>query len=260
MMKETTLILFFHRERMTYRITIVGGGIIGLTTACTILKEYASVDTLKLTIIADAFSPETTGDVSGGFWEPYGLDLSDQRIMEWARYSYNIFLDEYFSSKAARAGIMELSAYILKGQQVNSNDDTSSNPSFLSIVRHYRVLKSPEIDMFNHLGSITGFVMSSIVAEVRRYLPELQRFLQQDSRVKFIKRKICSLNELKNEADVVINCTGLGAKDLVDDLTIRPARGQVRMRSINNVFLLYCYCLRLGHACSCSMDQIDVLF
>ncbi len=82
--------------------------------------------------------------------------------------------------------------------------------------------------MFDHLGSVAGFVMSSIVTEVRRYLPQLKRFLEQDSRVKFIKKKISSLSELKDEADVVINCSGLGARDLVGDLTVRPARGQVR--------------------------------
>jgi hypothetical protein len=82
--------------------------------------------------------------------------------------------------------------------------------------------------MFDHLGPTKGFLMSSVVTEIRRYLPQLQRFLEQDPRVKFIKKKIYSLSELKDEADVVINCSGLGAKDLVGDLTMRPARGQVR--------------------------------
>ncbi|CAF4446341.1 unnamed protein product, partial [Rotaria magnacalcarata] len=58
----------------THRITIVGAGIIGLTTACTILKEYAANENLQLTILSEKFSPETTGDISAGFWEPYGLD------------------------------------------------------------------------------------------------------------------------------------------------------------------------------------------
>jgi glycine/D-amino acid oxidase-like deaminating enzyme len=222
-----------------YRIIIVGGGIIGLTTACTLLKEYASIDNLQLTIISETFSPETTGDVSAGFWEPYGLNLDDQRILVWAGYTYDIFMAEYFSTKAARAGVMKLPGYIMKSQECQqaSNSDTSSDPPFLSLVRHYRTLNNPEIHMFDHLGSVTGFVMSSIVTEVRRYLPQLQRFLEQDPRVKFIKKKISSLSELKDEADVVINCSGLGARDLVGDLTIRPARGQVR--SINYFYFYH---------------------
>ena len=214
----------------SYRIIIVGGGIIGLTTACTLLEEYASIDNLQLTIISETFSPETTSDISGGFWEPYSLNLDDQRVLNWARYTYDIFMAEYFSTKAGPAGLIKLSGYKLKrqeGEQANDNDDFN-NPPYLPLVRHYRILNDPEIRMFDHSGSMTGFVMSSTVTEVRRYLPQLHHFLEQDPRVKFIKKKICSLRELKDEADVVINCSGLGARDLVGDQTVRPARGQVR--------------------------------
>ncbi len=68
--------------------------------------------------------------------------------------------------------------------------------------------------------------------------------------MKFIERKIGSLNELKDEADVVIHCSGLGARDLVGDLTVRPARGQVR--SIYSLLMRNNY--SLGNSSSCSMD------
>jgi glycine/D-amino acid oxidase-like deaminating enzyme len=216
-------------DNPNYRVIIVGGGIIGLTTACTLLKEYTSNDNLQLTIIGEAFSPETTGDVSAGYWEPYGLNLSDQRILDWGGYTYDIFMEECFSTKAARAGVMKIIGYNMRSEddQEASNKNDFDNPPFLQLVRHYRALNNPEIRTFDHLGAVTGFVMSSIVTEVRRYLPQLQRFLERDPRVKFIKKKIHSLGELKDEADVVINCSGLGARDLVGDLTVRPARGQV---------------------------------
>lgn len=40
------------------------------------------------------------------------------------------------------------------------------------------------------------------------------------------KRKIESLNELEN-FDLIINCTGLGAKNLLNDDEMKPVRGQV---------------------------------
>ena len=212
-----------------YRVIIVGGGIVGLTTACTLLKEYSSVNDLQLTIIGETFSPDTTGDVSGGFWQPYGLDSKDQRVLKWALYSYEVFMEEYFSTKAARAGVMQLPGYILKQRddQETSSDDHLTDHPYLSIVRHYRVLGNAETQMFNHLGRVTGFAMSTVVVEVRRYLPELHRYLESDPRVTLLRQKISSLAELKDQADVVINCSGLGARTLVGDLTIRPARGQV---------------------------------
>ncbi|UJR08031.1 hypothetical protein I4U23_012308 [Adineta vaga] len=224
-------------NNLNYRVIIVGGGVIGLTTACTLLKEYVSTDNLQLTIISEALSPDTTGDISAGFWQPYGLELSDQRMLKWARYSYEIFMEEYFSTKAARAGVIQLTSYTMMKQEEEEqqqqqqkhvdNNDISIDFPFLALVRHYRRLNNTELRIFDHLAPVTGFVMSSVVVEVRRYLPELHRFLEKDSRVKFIRKKILSLDDLKGQADVVINCTGLGARYLVGDLAVRPARGQV---------------------------------
>jgi D-amino-acid oxidase len=41
------------------------------------------------------------------------------------------------------------------------------------------------------------------------------------------KRTISSLEEPAREARVVVNCTGLGARELVGDTTMMPIRGQV---------------------------------
>ena len=68
-----------------YRITIIGAGIIGLTTACTLLKEYSTNENFQLTIISETFSPNTTGDVSAGCWQPYGFAKLDKKTssMGW---------------------------------------------------------------------------------------------------------------------------------------------------------------------------------
>ena len=42
----------------------------------------------------------------------------------------------------------------------------------------------------------------------------------------FVCRKINDLKEL-SEYDVIVNCTGLGANQLVGDGTVQPLRGQV---------------------------------
>ena len=207
----------------TCRITIVGAGIIGLTTACTILKEYAGNEHLRLTIIAEKFSPDTTGDISAGYWEPYGLETIDERTLRWAGYTYDIFMSEFYSTKAARAGIIKLPSYTIRATTSDMND-----PAFSTLVRHFRRLDQHELKMFEHIEAKSGFSMSSIVVEVTKYLPLLRRYLAQDSRVEFVQRKIHSISELKGTADVVINCTGLASRHLANDPNVRPARGQVR--------------------------------
>lgn len=217
------------RSDETFRIIIVGAGIIGLTTACTLLKEYANHDNLQIVIISESFSPHTTGDISAGYWEPYGLEKLDERTLHWAGYTYNVFVDEYFSSKAARAGVMKMTSYVLKGYegQKDAKDHVFIEPEFAKLVRHFRRMDEREIGLFDHLRPLSGFVMSSIVVEMSKYLPQLYRYLVRDRRVKFLKKKLHSISELKDKADVIINCSGLASRYLIGDQTIRPARGQV---------------------------------
>ena len=209
------------------RITIVGAGIIGLTTACTLLKEYSTHPELRLSIISERFSPETTGDISAGYWEPYGFESYDDRLLKWAMFTYEIFLSEFFSIKADRAGINKLSAYTLIGYQGDGRDKTFERPVYSESVRHFRMLEQNEMKMFQHLNPTEGFVFSTIAVEVKLYLKELRAFLAEDRRVTFVQKRIERLDELSEDADLVINCSGLGARQLANDPTVRPARGQV---------------------------------
>ena len=235
-----------------FRVTIIGAGIIGLTTACTLLKEYRDIDNLQLTIVSETFSPNTTGDVSAGYWEPYGLENIDERTLRWAGYTYNIFMEEFFSSKADRAGIIKIPSYTLR--KYRDTKKFSTKPAFSSLVRHSRMLDEHELKMFGHLQPNSGFSMSSVVVEVRKYLPHLHRYLAQDPRVKFIQRKIHSLTEFKGKTDMLVHCSGLAARHLVNDESVRPARGQVNQAFVP--FIDHAY--DLGHSCSCSMDQSGV--
>ncbi|CAF1214469.1 unnamed protein product [Adineta ricciae] len=212
---------------MSLRITVVGGGIIGLTTACTILKDYSSYPQLQLVIISERFSPDTTADVSAGYWEPYGLETIDERTLRWAGYTYDVFMSEFFSTKAARAGIMKVPAYTLYGYNGQNKGKNTLKPTFSTLVRHFRMLDECEMSIFDHLKPTSGFVMSTIAVEVRCYLHEVRRFLGQDPRVKFIHKRISSFQELTDQTDLIVNCTGLGARQLANDHTVRPARGQI---------------------------------
>lgn len=51
-------------------------------------------------------------------------------------------------------------------------------------------------------------------------------------------RKINNLSELAEEGyGIVINCSGLGARELVGDLMVKPIRGQVTRVMNSSVFL-----------------------
>lgn len=54
------------------KIAVIGAGIIGLSTAVAISEKYRSAP-IDVTLFAESFSPNTTGDGSAGFISPYIL-------------------------------------------------------------------------------------------------------------------------------------------------------------------------------------------
>lgn len=57
-------------KKIMSRIAVIGCGVIGLSTAIEIQKE---IQQSEITIFTEELSPNTTGDVSAGFWTPYLL-------------------------------------------------------------------------------------------------------------------------------------------------------------------------------------------
>ena len=57
------------------KVAVVGGGIIGISSA---VRAIETVPNVEVTLIADKFTPNTTGDGSAGFWYPYVCGLPER--------------------------------------------------------------------------------------------------------------------------------------------------------------------------------------
>lgn len=55
-----------------YNVAVVGAGIVGLTTVFMIQEKFKSA--VSVTVFAEAFTPNTTGDVAAGVLSPYVWD------------------------------------------------------------------------------------------------------------------------------------------------------------------------------------------
>lgn len=78
-----------------------------------------------------------------------------------------------------------------------------------------------------HLLSLrSGYSCKTLTFEPSRFLPKL---LKDVEKLGGMVEKCCltNLEEAAARADLVINCSGLGARDLVPDPNIYPIRGQV---------------------------------
>ena len=85
---------------------------------------------------------------------------------------------------------------------------------------------------------VTGFSFATFVVDQKYYMQYLTNKLK-DSKVKFLQRRVEDVKDLTAQYDIVINCTGLGAKQTNSDDGMYPIRGQVlRVRSpwMNNVW------------------------
>ena len=55
-------------------IAVLGAGIMGLTTACSIRGAFPNS---SITIYAEDYSPNTTSDFSSGYWQPFAYSKKD---------------------------------------------------------------------------------------------------------------------------------------------------------------------------------------
>ncbi|XP_054707674.1 D-amino-acid oxidase-like [Uloborus diversus] len=198
------------------RIAVIGGGIIGLSSAVRIIETTPGV---KVTVIAEKLTPETTGDGSAGFWYPYLLgEVSAAEIRFWCENTFNFLKDIYKSSEASDHGIGLLSAFFL-------HDEPLEKPTYSDIYFQWRALNDKELALFpSHYKY--GVFVTTLYAECCKLLPMLMKRLQSKGG-QIVKRKLKSIEELSDKFDIVINCPGVGAAKLVPDPSVVPIRGQV---------------------------------
>ncbi|XP_067679177.1 D-amino-acid oxidase-like [Haliotis asinina] len=201
------------------RVCVIGAGVNGMASAVCVQRQCPNVD---VTLVADVFSPKTTSDVSGGFWEPYCLgDTPKDLIKKWSSVTWDYLLSLYNSPVAGRVGCQLLSGYTL-------TDGDCPDPDFKDQVFGFRQLTSEELKQFPvaRTGIRNGSFHTTLQIDVEQYLQWLmERFTRQGGRIQ--QGKVESLEEMAGRYDVVVNCTGLGSYILVRDTSLKPVRGQL---------------------------------
>lgn len=193
----------------------------GLSVGLCLTERYR--DQLDVTIMADRFSPHTTSDRAGGWITPYfvGSARSGDQVKLWTEITFD-YLKGLHTSSLHEAGVNVVDCYTAcrkAGQRVPSY--------YRELMLEFKVLSQQEaaslklpISNFKEFWSYKTFVV-----EGRKYLPWLAKGFQRNGGL-VERRKVTNFNEL-SAYDVVIKCTGLGARDLVQDTTVYPVRGQI---------------------------------
>jgi D-amino-acid oxidase len=183
--------------------------VIGLTTAIC-LREAG----LEAGIVAAELPPGTTSNVAAAIWYPYKAYPED-RVLFWGSRTFEVF--------EKLSGTPESGILMREGVEIWSRP--VPDPWWARAVPGVRRCKEDELPP----GYLDGHAFTVPIVEMPIYLAYLMdRFAAAGGSVQM--RTLSSLDEA--DARVVVNCVGLGARDLVDDVSMEPIRGQiVRVRN-----------------------------
>ena len=192
---------------MSKQIAVIGAGIIGLTAGLRLREAGFAVD-----VIAKALPAQTTSAVAAAFWYPYKVAPAT-RTLPWAERTYQIYRCQIASGTP---GLRLATVHEFFRRK-------PTPPAWASLVQHFHRLDSAELPPQFEAG--VGF--SAPLVDTTIYLPHLQRTLGALN-VKLIVRALDAVEPLFDAYEVVVNCSGVGARALVRDELVYPIRGQVQ--------------------------------
>ncbi|XP_037700395.1 D-aspartate oxidase [Choloepus didactylus] len=199
------------------RIAVVGAGVIGLSTALCISKL---VPRCSITVISDKHTPDTTSDVAAGMLIPHAYpDTSIHKQKQWFRETFEHLFAIANSAEAGDAGI-----HLVSGWQIFRSPPTEEVPFWADVVLGFRKMTEAELKKFPQHKS--GQAFTTLKCEGPTYLPWLEKRIKERGGL-ILSRQIEDLWELHPSFDIVVNCSGLGSRQLAGDLKIFPVRGQV---------------------------------
>lgn len=186
------------------RVRVIGGGIVGMAAARAARRAGHDV------VLVTADPPErTTSAVAAAIWYPY-LALPRDAVTRWAAAGY--------AALTGLAGDPASGVRMCAGRELFR--DPMPEPWWAAAVPQWRRLGPAELPPGYADG--LGLVVPAIDMSV--HLPWLAAVLREHG-VVIDHRHVDTLAH--DGADVVVNCTGLGARDLTDDRELYPVRGQV---------------------------------
>ncbi|WP_030898557.1 FAD-dependent oxidoreductase [Streptomyces sp. NRRL F-5126] len=184
-------------------VVVVGAGVSGLTTAVVLAEAGASVRVIAGQV------PGATSLAAGAMWGPYVVEPKD-KVDRWGQRSLEIF--------------RELAEDPATGLRLTSGIEASRTaeaaPDWATALPGFRPCGPDELPT----GFTAGYRFTVPLIDMPVYLDYLLRRLR-DAGGTVERRQLGTLADA-GPTSVIVNCAGLGARDLVPDPELRPIRGQ----------------------------------
>lgn len=187
-------------------VTVVGAGVIGLCTAL-VLEERGH----HVRIVAADVGERTTSAVAGAVWFPYRAGPPG-KVAAWAVRT-RAWLEE-LAAAAPEAGVD-----VLTGYEITPDDAYPWWAAGIQVAR----APAPVV------GAPMAWRFTAPRAQPSLFLP----YLRSRVRAPIETRLVGDL--AREPGDVVVNCTGLGARELVGDDLLYPLFGQIAVADVGGV-------------------------
>jgi D-amino-acid oxidase len=209
-------------ERSRSTAAVIGTGVIGVTTALEAQRQGIK----DVTLYSDKLPQFTVSTKAGAVFEPYQPgEMSVETMQQFVRVGlqkYQNIIDQHPESETGirTHDLISASTGIIKPEEV----------PFLPAIPHWQEIPKEEIP---------GNYQSALLLEVPFIDPTIalpwliEQFIQNGGKINAPIETITDLKEFieGTPEDLVFNCSGLGARDLLNDSQIIPMRGQIIVTS-----------------------------
>lgn len=213
-------------------VLVIGAGVAGLTTALCLAEKH-----FRVTVVADRFAPQLTSVVAGALWEwppavcGYHHDqLSLSRSKEWCMTSYDKFFQ--LALNPATGVHIRPVLFFFRKEVHSSSRDLEKMLELKDRIKGFRHNKAmiTEEAINPNLALRDAYAHLAPMVDTDQYM---QWLLQQVhiAGIHIVQEKINGLISSQEQAllqqyraDLIVNCSGLGASELAGE-AMYPLRG-----------------------------------
>jgi len=196
---------------------IIGAGVSGLT--CGVVFAECKWD---VTIFADQSGEQTTSGAAAAVWFPYDAEPAD-KVIPWSLITYER-LRELARDSRSGVSMLEIWQFTRVGQIPIPDWAKKLGARPISVIPS-EVEGPLTIPAFLSIFS-NGYALTVPLIDTTIYLDYLaNRFHNAGGTI--ASAHVNKLGEIPRDFDVIVNCAGIGARELAHDSQLEPHRGQV---------------------------------